>query len=98
MEIPGPEIRSPQLHTLEHSELVEFTGFQKSVKRGVFGSKQGLLGLKKGQNTGFAVTDSSTEQKCKLLIYCKLHEIKWSKKDFHRVRGGDPSQGIGSRD
>jgi hypothetical protein len=43
-----------------------------------------LFGLKMGQNQGFAVTDSSTSRKCKLLIPNNLQEIKWSKKDFHR--------------
>jgi hypothetical protein len=59
-------------------------GLQKSVKRGVLGAKKRLFRLKKGQNMGFAVTDSLTWQKCMLLIYCKLQEIKTSKKDFHR--------------
>jgi hypothetical protein len=35
-------------------------GLQKSVKRGDSGAKKRLLGLKKGQNQGFAVTDSLT--------------------------------------
>jgi hypothetical protein len=59
-------------------------GLQKIVKRGDSGAKKRLLGLKKGQNRGFAVTDSSTGQKCMLLIYSKLQEIKTSKNDFHR--------------
>jgi hypothetical protein len=47
----------------------------------------GVFWPKMGQNQGFAVTDSLTGQKCKLLISCKLQEIKWSKKDFHRQGG-----------
>jgi hypothetical protein len=39
---------------------------------------------KRGQNTGFAVTDSSTGQKWMLLISYKLQEIERSKNDFHR--------------
>ena len=46
-----------------------------------------VFGVKIGQNQGFAVTDSLTELKCMLLIYCMLLEIKWSKIDFHRVGG-----------
>jgi hypothetical protein len=67
--------------------LVEFAGLQKTPKRGDLGAKKSLFGLKKGQNRGFAVTDSLTVLKYKLLIPCKLREIKWSKKDFHRVGG-----------
>jgi hypothetical protein len=37
-----------------------------------FEAKKAPFWLKMGQNMGFAVTDSLTEQKCKLLIYCKL--------------------------
>jgi hypothetical protein len=62
--------------SFENPELGEFAGLQKSVKRGNLGAKKRLFGLKKGQNTGFAVTDSSTWQKCKLLILCKLQGIK----------------------
>jgi hypothetical protein len=53
-------------------------------KRGHFGVKRALFRAKKGQNQGFAVTDSLTERKCKLLISCKLQGIKTSKNDFHR--------------
>ena len=60
---------------------------RNQAKKRLLGGKMTLFGPKAGQNQGFAVTDSSIEQKCKLLIYCKLHEIKWSKKDFHRVGG-----------
>jgi hypothetical protein len=59
----------------------------KGVKKRQLGTQKRLFGLKRGQKTGFAVTDSSTRQKCKLLIYCKLQGIKWSKKDFHREGG-----------
>jgi hypothetical protein len=52
--------------SFENPELGEFAGLQKSVKRGNLGAKKRLFGLKKGQNQGFAVTDSSTGQKCKL--------------------------------
>jgi hypothetical protein len=54
-------------YRLEHPKL---------AKKRHFEPKKGLLGLKKGQNRGFAVTDSSTGQKCKLLIYCRLQGIK----------------------
>jgi hypothetical protein len=36
------------------------SGFQKARKRGQTGAKKGHFRAKKGQNTGFAVTDSST--------------------------------------
>jgi hypothetical protein len=42
---------------------------------------------KKGRKSAFMFTTSLAVEKCKLLIYCKLQEIKWSKKDFHRVGG-----------
>jgi hypothetical protein len=37
-----------------------------------FLAKTGPLGLKNGQNPGFAVTDQLTGKKYKLLITCKL--------------------------
>ena len=66
---------------------------------GVFGPKRRLFGSKNGQNQGFAVTDSLTLPKCKVLIVCMLREIDGPKKDFHRVGGGVPGkQGPGTRD
>lgn len=53
-----------------------------------FSAKTGPLGLKKGQNRGFSVTDSSTGQKCKLLITCTLQAMRGSKDGLHRVGGG----------
>jgi hypothetical protein len=47
-------------------------GLQKSSKRGKSEAKQRPFGLKMGQNTGFAVTDSLTWKKCKLLNASKL--------------------------
>jgi hypothetical protein len=64
--------------------LKRVRGFAKDVKKRHFGPKKGLFGLKSGQNPGFAVTDSSTGQKRKMFISCKLQGIKGSKKDFHR--------------
>ena len=70
------------------------------------------MGLKSGQKTGFAVTDSLTLPKCNLLIPCMLRVMKRPKKDFHRVGGwgqgvlgekktgktGTRDQGPGTRD
>jgi hypothetical protein len=43
---------------------------KKVRKRGHLGAKMALFGLKKGQNQGFAVTDSLTGEKCKLFKMC----------------------------
>jgi hypothetical protein len=58
---------------------------------GHFGVKSALFRAKKGQNRGFAVTDSTTGRKCKLLIYCKLQAMERPKKRFSQ--GG----GVGGR-
>jgi hypothetical protein len=57
------------------------------MKKGLFWDKKGFFRLKRGQNQGFAVTDSSTGIKCKLLISCKLQAMEGPKKDFHRQGG-----------
>jgi hypothetical protein len=56
----------------------------KKREKRQFRGEKAPFGAKKGQNQGFAVTNSLTGRKFKLLIPCKLRGIKWSKKDFHR--------------
>jgi hypothetical protein len=61
---------------------------EKLAKMRPFLAKTGRFEAKKGQKPGFAVTDSLTDEKCKLLISCKLITIEGPKNDFHKVGGG----------
>jgi hypothetical protein len=77
-EIPNPLLcifgrpKAPLLATLSRKPCGRVRGFSKGVKKRHFQVKTELFGLKSGQNPGFAVTDSSTGQKYKLLIKFKL--------------------------
>ena len=58
-----------------------------SAKMRVFEAKTATFWLKIGQNQGFAVTDSSTEGKFKLLITLMLQAMDGSKNGLHSIGG-----------